>query len=113
MRCAAICCTGWSSSTIAPCTGRSRPVTARIAVDLPAPLAPSSATISPGRTSNETSSSTGAAPYPALSFTQDRIASRGPLHGAARGARAHVAVAEIGLQHARIVPHLRGQRPTR
>ena len=53
---------GLLSSTIAPSTGRSRPVIARMAVDLPAPLAPISATISPGRTSKLTFSSTGAAP---------------------------------------------------
>ena len=35
---------------------------ARMTVDLPAPLAPSIATISPGRTSNEIAWSTGAAP---------------------------------------------------
>ena len=67
-RCAAISCARASARSAcrrarsSRSTGRSRPVTARIAVDLPAPLAPSSATISPGLTSNETSSSTGAAP---------------------------------------------------
>ena len=50
-------------------------------VDFPAPLAPIIATVSPDRTSSAISLSTGAAPYPAVSFSVAKTASRGPLQG--------------------------------
>jgi hypothetical protein len=45
-----------------PPTGRSSPASARISVDLPAPFAPSTATISRSRTRSSMPRSTGSAP---------------------------------------------------
>ena len=86
------------------CTGRSSPVTARIAVDLPAPLAPSSATISPRphRERHLIEHRRGAVAGAELHAGQDRVLRTVPGDGARP--RPHLAAAEIGLQHARIAP---------
>src|SRR5207237_7104484 len=56
---------GAPSSSIAPDVGRKRPAMHLSSVDLPAPFAPTSATISPGATESVTPRSTGTPPYPA------------------------------------------------
>ena len=50
------------SSATAPRVGRTKPATHFISVDLPLPLVPSSATVSPAPTFSDTSSSTRTAP---------------------------------------------------
>ena len=91
---------------MAPSTGRSSPEIARMVVDLPAPFDPMMVTISPGRTSRLTLSSTGAAAIAGgeLDGGQDRVMRAAPRRRAR--ARAHLAAAEIGLEHPGIVADL-------
>jgi hypothetical protein len=49
--CAGVCVMSRPWNLIVPCRGRLRPLIERSVVDLPAPFAPSSVTISPSRTS--------------------------------------------------------------
>src|SRR4029079_14853034 len=53
------------STSIVPADGRTMPMTHFMSVDLPLPLVPSSATVSPSRTSRVTPCKTLTAPYPA------------------------------------------------
>ena len=84
-------------------TGRSRPDNARMVVDLPAPLAPISATslAGPHLEGHIFEHRRRAIAGGQLSAVEDRIARRSS--GVARGRAAHVAAAEIGLDHPRIV----------
>ena len=54
-RCAAVAVMSRPSNTIRPAAGRCAPAIARSSVDLPAPLAPTSASVSPSASSNDTS----------------------------------------------------------
>ncbi len=54
IRCGAVCVMSSPWKRIFPCRGRLRPLIARKVVDLPAPFAPISVTISPGFTCSET-----------------------------------------------------------
>src|SRR5437588_703352 len=88
-------------------------------VDLPAPLAPISATSSPARRSRSTPNSTGPAPKPAV---RSRTSSSGcspaiglpptpvlPLRGGGRRVSPRVALAEIGLDDAGVTEHVGGR----
>src|SRR5580700_11207877 len=73
---------GWRRARSVPPTrtrprrGRTNPLIARSSVVLPAPFAPSTAVIVPGRAETETPSSTGPPPYPAtMSSTASAVAS--------------------------------------
>src|SRR4051812_35937083 len=87
---------------IAPRHGRSTPEIARLSVDFPAPLEPSTATISPGATARSTPRRISVAPYPACRLVMLRMGSAigGPAHAAGG------AVAQIGFHHARILGDL-------
>ncbi len=110
MRCASSAAIGSSSRTI---VAIDRPQQARDrahVVDLPAPLAPISATISPGRTSKRhvLQHRRGAVAGGELA-RRSGPASRDPLPRRGARPRAHLAVAEIGLEHLRIAAHLGGR----
>src|SRR5688572_14172832 len=78
------------------------PVIAARRVDLPAPLGPSSATVSPFSTASETPCSTGAAPYEACRSESRSIAKVGLHHG---GLRAHFLRRAFGDARAEVEHH--------
>src|SRR4029450_2797796 len=88
IRCGLAARRSWPSQRTIPLRGRTRPATQPRRVDLPAPLGPSSATISPGATVTETDESTGTSPYDA---SRPWISSMRP-----RRAQVHVDDAWIG-----------------
>src|SRR5215470_9774055 len=93
------------SNQISPCRGVSRPATVLSSVLLPAPLAPTSATASPARTSRVTPwSATTPVPYATWA---SRISSSGRPVALGAGT---VAVAEIRRDHA-LVPRDLGREP--
>src|SRR5205814_5777274 len=70
------------SRRISPGSGATMPMMHLMSVLLPLPLVPSSATVSPSRTSRDTPCSTRTAPYPAsTSRTTSLLAKVGLLHG--------------------------------
>src|SRR5688572_10358465 len=84
------------------------PVIAARRVDLPAPLGPSSATVSPFSTASETSCSTGAAPYEACRSESRSIAKVGLHH---RRMRAHFVRRAFGDARAEVEHyHAAGER---
>src|SRR5262245_44629984 len=75
----------WPANSMSPAEARSMPEITLTRVDFPAPFAPTTETISPSSTSNETPSSTRACPYCAeIELTLSKL------------------VSQIGLDHARI-----------
>src|SRR5471032_435483 len=60
-------------AVMVPAVGRTIPMMHFIRVDLPLPLVPSSATVSPAPTLSDTPSSTRTAPYPASTFATVRL----------------------------------------
>src|ERR1019366_2421498 len=82
--------TSWPSSQTLPCVGLMKPPTLRSRVDLPAPLGPSTSTISPGITARSMPRSTGTRPYPACRPGISSI-------GAAREQLAHARVGGDGI----------------
>src|SRR5579864_5691086 len=86
-----------------PFHGRISPETTRRIVDLPAPLVPRSATISPGSTRRLTPRSTWTAPYPASTPVSSRSGSAMAHHRPVpRGP-------EVALDHAWVGLHLLGR----
>src|SRR6202023_282968 len=88
----------WSPSLMLPCRASTRPTSDFRKVVLPAPLAPSSNTVSPARTSRSTPHSTCMVPYPASM----RLACNS---GAASG---DMLASQEDLDHLRF-PHSRGE----
>src|SRR5713226_9753522 len=74
-RCATIVLTSSPLNTMEPSVGGSSPISVRISVDLPTPLRPITATISPSRTSISSPCSTGLPPYPARRPSVERMTS--------------------------------------
>src|SRR2546429_2214339 len=101
--------TGRPLKTTRPAVTRTSPVSAPSSVDLPAPLAPISATSSPGQMSRSTSNRTGIRRKPA---SRRRTSSSGSPSGIAA---AGVALTQVGLDHPAVAQDLRGrafqQRP--
>src|SRR5262245_45909865 len=85
------------SSLTRPAVGRTMPQMALSSVDLPAPLLPTSVTISPASTRRLTWRRICTSPYPALSCS---ISSTGALR---------VTASEVGGHHVGVAEHLRGR----
>src|SRR5690606_20974269 len=86
------------SKRTAPCVGRTRPEITFSVVDLPAPLAPSSATIWPRGTASDTSCSAEILPYEAEMDSTD-----------SRGSVMVASFTQIRLDHALVVADLGGR----
>src|SRR3981189_2651392 len=74
-RCATSALTSSPLNTMEPSVGGRSPISVRISVDLPTPLRPITATISPSRTSMSMPCSTGLPPYPDRSLSVERTTS--------------------------------------
>src|SRR5947209_3145401 len=88
-----------------PDAGRTRPLIVRSNVVLPAPLAPRTAVIVPGATCNETPSRARTAPYV---VTTSSTASPSLLDTAHLPGLVVDVLAEVSLEHLRVVLHLVG-----
>src|SRR5262249_53456351 len=101
IRCAATLASEAPSQRISPARGRSRPAMQRISVVLPAPLGPSSATISPARISSVTLESARNGPYEASTSTTCSMAQVHLDDGGIGGDGAGLALGDLlaGAQH--------------